>query len=144
MTKTYRTIVCGTGGVGGGVLREALRLPWIDVVGVQVYSDGKAGVDAGELVAMAPAGVMTTTDPDEIAALDADRVLYCARDLGDWSADDVFVRFLVRGEADAARPLGYGAHHWLVTIEGRPSLRMLLEVNASMESGAVSPQTVVA
>jgi hypothetical protein len=87
MTKTYRTIVCGTGGVG---------------------------------------------------------VLHCARDLGDWSADDVFVRFLVRGEADAARPLGYGAHHWLVTIEGRPSLRMLLEVNASMESGAASPQTVVA
>jgi 4-hydroxy-tetrahydrodipicolinate reductase len=98
MTKTYRAIVCGTGGVGGGVLREALRLPWIDVVGVQVYSDDKDGVDAGELMGMAPAGVTTTTDADEIAALDADCVLYCARDFGDFASDDVFIRFLESGK----------------------------------------------
>jgi hypothetical protein len=79
----YRAIVCGTGGVGTAVLREALRLPWIDVVGVQVFTSAKAGVDAGKLVGLAAAGIATTADADEIAALDADIVLYCARDFGD-------------------------------------------------------------
>ena len=45
--RPCRTIVCGTGGVGAAVLREALRFPWLEVVGVQVYTDDKAGVDAG-------------------------------------------------------------------------------------------------
>jgi hypothetical protein len=48
MTRTGRTIVCGTGGVGSAALREALCRPWVEVVGVQVYSDDKAGRDAGE------------------------------------------------------------------------------------------------
>jgi hypothetical protein len=52
--RACRVIVCGTGGVGAAVLREALRLPWLEVVGVQVY-----------------------------AGLDADGGLYCARDFGD-------------------------------------------------------------
>ena len=94
----YRTIVCGTGGVGAAVLREALRLDWIDVVGVQVYTDAKAGIDAGTLVGLSPVGIMTTTDDDEIASLDADCVLYCARDFGDWRSDDVLVRLLESGK----------------------------------------------
>jgi 2,4-diaminopentanoate dehydrogenase len=98
VTKIYRTIVCGTGGVGGAVLREALRLPWIDVVGVQVYSDHKAGVDAGELVGLPPVGVETTADLEAIIALEADCVLYCARDFGDFASDDVFVRLLESGK----------------------------------------------
>jgi 2,4-diaminopentanoate dehydrogenase len=96
--RRYRVIVCGTGGVGSAVVREALRLPWIDVVGVQVYTSAKAGVDAGELVGLPAAGIMTTADPDEIAALDADCVLYCARDFGDWRSNDVLVRLLESGK----------------------------------------------
>lgn len=96
--RRYRTIVCGTGGVGAAVLREALRLPWLDVVGVQVYTDNKAGVDAGTLVGLPAAGITTTTDADEIATLDADCVLYCARDFGDWRSDDVLVRLLESGK----------------------------------------------
>ncbi len=96
--RRYRVIVCGTGGVGTAVLREALRLPWIDVVGVQVYTSAKAGVDAGELVGLPAAGIMTSADPDEIAALDADCVLYCARDFGDWRSNDVLVRLLESGK----------------------------------------------
>ena|ERR1700722_819023 len=41
---------------------------------------------------------MTTTDADEIAGLDADCVLYCARDFGDWRADDVLIRLLESGK----------------------------------------------
>lgn len=98
LAHPYRTIVCGTGGVGAAVLREALRLPWIDVVGVQVYSEDKAGVDVGTLVGLPPVGVTTTADEDEVLALDADCVLYCARDFGDWRSDDVLVRLLASGK----------------------------------------------
>jgi hypothetical protein len=96
--RPCRTIVCGTGGVGAAVLREALRLPWLEVVGVQVYTDDKAGVDAGTLVGLPAARVTTTTDADEIAGLDADCVLYCARDFGDWRSDDALIRLLESGK----------------------------------------------
>jgi 2,4-diaminopentanoate dehydrogenase len=104
--RRYRVIVCGTGGVGSAVVREALSLPWIDVVGVQVYTSAKAGVDAGELVGLPAAGIMTTADPDEIAALDADCVLYCARDFGDWRSNEVLVRLLESGK-NVVTPLAY-------------------------------------
>jgi hypothetical protein len=71
MAERYRVTVCGTGGVGGAVLREALRLPWLDVVGVQVYTDAKVGLDAGEMVGLPAAGVITTDDPEQAVALDA-------------------------------------------------------------------------
>ena len=79
MKKPCRVIVCGTGGVDGGALREALRMPWIQVVGVFVYSKSKAGVDIGELVGMAPISVKTTLDFDAILKLNADCVIYRAR-----------------------------------------------------------------
>ena len=98
MKKPCRVIVCGTGGVGGGALREALRMPWIQVVGVLVYSKSKADVDIGELVGMAPIGVKTTMDFEAILKLKADCVIYCARDIGDDSNDDIFVRLLESGK----------------------------------------------
>lgn len=97
--KTYRVIVCGTGGVGGGVLREALRKPWIDVVGVLVYSEHKNGVDVGELVGMPPTGVRATTSVEDVLALEADCVLYCAMDIGDDSPDEPLIRFLESGKS---------------------------------------------
>ena len=62
MTETYRFIVCGTGGVGTAVQREALRLPWLQLVGAQVYSQAKSGVDVGELVALKPIGLQSIDD----------------------------------------------------------------------------------
>jgi len=53
--------------------------PDIDLVGVLVYSDDKAGRDAGELCDIGPIGVTATKDRDAILALDADCVLYMAQ-----------------------------------------------------------------
>ena len=44
-----------------------------------VYSDDKAGRDAGELCGIEPIGVTATKDRDEILALDADCVVYMAQ-----------------------------------------------------------------
>lgn len=98
MGKKYRVVVCGTGGVGGGVLREALRMPWIEVVGVLVYTPAKSGIDAGELAGMAPIGVRTTMDFNAIVALPADCVMYCALDPGDYSNDEPIIRLLESGK----------------------------------------------
>jgi 2,4-diaminopentanoate dehydrogenase len=65
-----------TGAVGRHAVVAMVDHPDLEVVGVLVYSDDKAGRDAGELCGIGPIGVRTTKDRDEILALDADCVLY--------------------------------------------------------------------
>ena len=77
MSKKYRVIQWATGVVGSAALRGILRNPGLELVGVKVYSDEKAGRDAGDLVGMDETGVVATQDVDAILALDADCVIYC-------------------------------------------------------------------
>jgi hypothetical protein len=74
----YRVIQWGTGNVGRHALRGIITRPDFELVGVKVYSEDKAGRDAGELVGLAATGVVTTTSVDQILALDADCVNYNA------------------------------------------------------------------
>jgi 4-hydroxy-tetrahydrodipicolinate reductase len=48
----------------------------MDLVGLYVHSDEKAGRDAGELCGVGPTGVVATQNVDDLIALDADCVLY--------------------------------------------------------------------
>jgi len=74
-----RVVQWATGNIGGRALREVIRHPALDLVGVFVYDAAKAGVDAGELCDEAPVGVAATTDRDAVCALSPDCVLYMAR-----------------------------------------------------------------
>jgi 4-hydroxy-tetrahydrodipicolinate reductase len=65
-----------TGNIGTRAMRAVIEHPAMDLVGVWVHSDAKAGLDAGELCGVEPTGVLATRDPDEICALGADCVLY--------------------------------------------------------------------
>lgn len=76
---TYRVIQWATGTTGSHALRAIAAHPELELVGVLVYSDAKAGRDAGELVGLGPLGVIATQDPDEVLALDADCVVYMAQ-----------------------------------------------------------------
>jgi len=78
---TRRVVQWATGNIGGRALREVIRHPGLELVGVLVYDDAKDGVDAGELCGELPTGVRATTDPDVIHALHADCVLYMPRAL---------------------------------------------------------------
>jgi len=71
-----RVVQWATGAVGRHALAATIEHPDLDLVGVFVYSDDKAGRDAGELCGAAPIGVIATRDRDAIVALDADCVLY--------------------------------------------------------------------
>jgi len=76
---TYRVIQWATGAMGKSCLRAVLDRPDMELVGLFVYGDAKAGRDAGEIARRAPVGVVATQDMDAILALDADIVLHCAR-----------------------------------------------------------------
>ena len=75
---TYRVIQWSTGNVGTAALRCIIRHPDLELVGVWVHSDAKAGKDAGELCGLPPTGVLATNDVDALLALDADCVSYTA------------------------------------------------------------------
>lgn len=76
---TYRVVQWATGAMGKSCLRAVIDHPAMELVGLYVYGDDKAGRDAGDIARRAPTGVIATRDIDEILALDADVVLHCAR-----------------------------------------------------------------
>ncbi len=70
--------VWGPGSMGVVALRGVIDHPELQLVGVVVHSDAKAGRDAGELCGIAPVGVVATQDPAALLAGDADAVVYAA------------------------------------------------------------------
>jgi 2,4-diaminopentanoate dehydrogenase len=76
---TYRVIQWSTGNVGRLALRAIIEHPELELVGLVVNSDAKAGQDAAALCGLdTPTGVVATTDTDAALALDADCVSYTA------------------------------------------------------------------
>jgi 2,4-diaminopentanoate dehydrogenase len=92
-SRRTRVVQWATGNIGLRALREVIRHPDLDLVGVLVYDPAKEGVDAGVLCGEAPVGVLATTDGAAIHALTADCVLYMPRT---FDVDEV-VRFLEAG-----------------------------------------------
>jgi 2,4-diaminopentanoate dehydrogenase len=74
-------------------LRAVIEHPDLDLVGLYVYSEAKAGRDAGELCGLDPVGVVATRDIEEIIALEPDCVIYMA----DRAEIDVLCRLLESG-----------------------------------------------
>jgi 2,4-diaminopentanoate dehydrogenase len=89
----YRVVQWATGNIGTRSLRAVIEHPDLELVGVLVYSDAKAGRDAGELCGTYPVGVTATKDVGEILALEPDCVLYMA----DRADIDVLCRILESG-----------------------------------------------
>jgi 4-hydroxy-tetrahydrodipicolinate reductase len=83
-----RVVQWGTGNIGRRALREVIRHPELELVGVRVYDTDKDGVDAGLLCGEAAVGVAATTDDAAIGQLGADCVLYMPSRL---ELDDILV-----------------------------------------------------
>jgi 4-hydroxy-tetrahydrodipicolinate reductase len=77
--RTLRVVQWATGNIGLRALRQVIRHPSLELVGVLTYDPAKAGVDAGVLCGERPTGVLATTDRASIHALRADCVLYMPR-----------------------------------------------------------------
>lgn len=75
----YKMIIWGPSTLGKTCIREILRRPEFQLVGVYTFSESKSGQDVGTLLGLdAPIGVKATNNKAEILALDADCVLYTA------------------------------------------------------------------
>jgi len=81
-SSRYRVVQWATGNTGQRALREVIRHPAYDLVGVRVYDQAKDGVDAGELCGEATTGVLATTDRDAVVKLEADCCIYMPRATG--------------------------------------------------------------
>lgn len=75
----YRVVQWATGAKGVVSLREVIRHPDLELVGLRVYDPAKVGLDAGVIAGTPPTGVIATDDIDEILGLRADCVLYMAQ-----------------------------------------------------------------
>ncbi len=95
----YRVVQWGTGNTGSAALAATIGHPDLELVGVWVHSQKKAGRDAGDLVGVPDTGVLATNDTDAILALDADVVSYNASgDMRPHEAVDDMCRILAMGK----------------------------------------------
>ncbi|HMF81667.1 MAG TPA: dihydrodipicolinate reductase [Acidimicrobiia bacterium] len=78
----YRVIQWATGNTGRRSLREVIRHPSLELVGVRVYDAAKDGVDAGELCGEPPTGVLATSDRDAVLKQEAECCVYMPRATG--------------------------------------------------------------
>lgn len=96
---SHRVIQWGTGNVGAFSLRCIIEHPDLELAGVCVSSEAKAGKDAGELCGLRHVGVVATNDIDAILAVDADCVCYTATaDLRPFEAAQDICRILAAGK----------------------------------------------
>lgn len=73
-----KVIQWATGTVGIHAVPAIVAHPRLELAGLWVHSDSKAGRDAGELCGIEPTGVIATQDSDALLASDADVVCYTA------------------------------------------------------------------
>jgi hypothetical protein len=75
---TYRVIQWATGTVGVHAVPAIVAHPELELAGLWVHSDDKAGRDAGEVCGGPPVGVTASQDAAALRALDADCICYTA------------------------------------------------------------------
>ena len=96
---SHRVIQWATGTVGIHAVPAIVRHPDLELAGLWVHSDDKAGRDAGELCGIDPVGVTATQDVDALLALDADCICYTAHsDVRPGEVVDDLCRMLASGK----------------------------------------------
>lgn len=96
---TYRVIQWATGTVGIHAVPAIVAHPQLELAGLWVHSDAKAGRDAGELCGGAPVGVPATQDAEALLVLDADCICYTANsDLRPGEVVEDLCRMLATGK----------------------------------------------
>ena len=79
---TYKVVQWATGSVGNASLKEIIRHPDLELVGLRVYGKDKVGKDAGVLAGGDPVGVIATDSIEDILATSCDVVVHTPRAAG--------------------------------------------------------------
>jgi len=104
---TFRVIQWATGAMGKTCLRAVLDHPDMELVGLFVYGEAKAGRDAGDIAKRPTTGVLATRDVEEILALDADVVIHCARLAPPYGSHDAEILRLLESGKNVISINGY-------------------------------------
>jgi hypothetical protein len=126
MSKPFRVIQWATGGVGAWSLRQVIDHPDLELVGCLVFSEEKAGCDAGSLVDRPDTGVIATMSKEAIYALDADVVLWCPK-----LPDDEDALALLRSGKNVITPVAY----FSPLVEGT---EVMEQIHTAAQEGGVS------
>ncbi|WP_079437155.1 hypothetical protein [Zoogloea sp. LCSB751] len=110
MRSPYRIIVWGPGRMGSLCIWEIAHSPAFELVGVRAYSESKCGIDAGDLVGIAPLGIALTSDVEALLNIDCDCIVYTAHDEGRYHTDDEILMLLAAGK-NVVTPLPYQNAH---------------------------------
>jgi 4-hydroxy-tetrahydrodipicolinate reductase len=95
----YRVIQWATGTVGVHAVPAIEAHPDLELAGLWVHSDDKAGRDAGEICGIGPVGVTASQDGDALLAEEADCVSYMAHsDVRPGEVVDDICRMLAAGK----------------------------------------------
>jgi 4-hydroxy-tetrahydrodipicolinate reductase len=133
--KKYRVVQWATGRIGESSLRELIRSPDMELVGVYVHSAAKEGRDAGELCGLAPIGIKATRDIQEIIALKPDCVVAVQEGA---NIDDV-CRFLEAGVNIATSRVDYLEPDRMDPDVRRRTEAACLKGNSSIHATGSSP-----
>ena len=88
-----RVVQYATGNVGSEMVRRIADHPDLELVGLHCYSPDKVGRDAGEIVGIAPLGVLATNDIADVLRVKPDVVNFN----GVWPDIDTFCELLDAG-----------------------------------------------
>jgi len=109
----YRVIQWATGAMGKTCLRAVLDHPALELVGLYVYGEAKAGRDAGDIARRPATGVIATRDVEAILALEADVVIHCARLAPPYGSHDAEILRLLAAGKNVISINGYSRpQHW--------------------------------
>jgi len=76
MQRSIRVFQVAAGNVGSEMIRRITQRRDLELVGLHCYSPDKIGRDAGEIVGIAPVGVIATGAVDDIIAAHPDVVTF--------------------------------------------------------------------
>jgi hypothetical protein len=115
MQRSIRVFQVAAGNVGSEMIRRITQRRDLELVGLHCYSPDKIGRDAGEIVGMAPVGVIATGAVDDIIAAHPDVVTF-----------------------RTSRPAGPGRHH-VRRRPQTPASSLLDQMTSGVTEPAVSP-----
>ena len=72
----YRVIQWSSGNVGKHAIATLAARPGLELAGLYVYGEGKAGMDAGQIAGVDTLGVTATTDRHALLTAEADCVVH--------------------------------------------------------------------
>ncbi|GAA4566376.1 NAD(P)H-dependent amine dehydrogenase family protein [Planotetraspora kaengkrachanensis] len=119
---TIRVVQWATGAIGKTCLRAVLDSPELELAGLFVYGDHKAGRDAGDIARRPETGIIATRDRDEILAVPADVVVHTPRLQVPYETHDADILALLRSGKNVITTAG---NHF-PRAHGRERERMFL------------------